>query len=169
RTFCRKLGERGWLVPAWPKEYGGGGVTAWQQAIVSEEMWAHGEPRGPQYMNVNWVGPTIMRYGTDEQKRAHLPKMAMGDVLWCQGFSEPNAGSDLASLQTRAVRDGERYVVNGQKIWTSYCKNAEFCFLMVRTGSEPRHRGISVLLVPMNTPGIEVREIDTVLGDGYFH
>ncbi len=170
QAFCGKLAARGWLTPHWPKEYGGHDAPAWQHAILSEEMWAHGEPRGPQYMNVNWLGPTLMRYGSDEQKRFHLARISRGDVLWCQGFSEPNAGSDLASLSTRAERVGDSYAVNGQKVWTSYCKNAEFCFLLVRTDKiETRHKGITVLLVPMNTPGIEVREIDTVLGDRYFH
>jgi alkylation response protein AidB-like acyl-CoA dehydrogenase len=170
RGFCRKLADKGWLVPHWPRAYGGADASAWHHAILNEEMWANGEPRGPQYMNVNWIGPTLMRFGSDAQKSEHLPKMSRGDVLWCQGFSEPNAGSDLASLETRAVLNGDRYVVNGQKIWTSYCKNAEHCFLMVRTGArDERHKSISVLLVPMAQKGIEVREIDTVLGDRYFH
>jgi alkylation response protein AidB-like acyl-CoA dehydrogenase len=170
RGFCAKLAERGWLTPHWPIEHGGGGGTAWRHAILSEEMWKRGEPRGPQYMNVNWIGPAIIKFGTDQQKKQHLPKMARGDSLWCQGFSEPNAGSDLASLKTRAVKEGEQYVVNGQKIWTSYCKNAEFCFLLARThAEEKRHRGLSVLLMPMDLPGIGIREIDAVIGERYFH
>jgi alkylation response protein AidB-like acyl-CoA dehydrogenase len=170
RRFCPRLAERGWLTPHWPREMGGQGESQWRSAIVAEEMWAAGEPRGPQYMNVNWIGPTIARYGTDEQKGEHLPRIARGEVFWCQGFSEPNAGSDLASLTTRAERRGETYVVNGQKVWTSYCKSASFCFLLVRTGKgEERHRGLSVLLMPMGLQGIVVREIDTLLGAHYFH
>jgi alkylation response protein AidB-like acyl-CoA dehydrogenase len=170
RAFCAKLAARGWLTQHWPKEHGGKDASARMHAILSEEMWSIGEPRGPQYMNVNWIGPAIMKFGTDEQKQYHLSRMSKGDELWCQGFSEPNAGSDLASLVTRAVRDNEVYLVNGQKVWTSYCKNADFCFLLVRTNvEEKRHRGITVLLMPMNLPGVEVREIDSVIGERYFH
>src|SRR4029078_3057253 len=120
-------------------------------------MWEAGEPRGPQYYNVNWIGPTIMAYGTPQQKELHLGRMRRGDVVWCQGFSEPSAGSDLAALRTRAVRDGDRYLVNGSKIWTSYAGLADFCFLLVRTGTE--RRDISVFLLPMDRPGITVRPI----------
>jgi alkylation response protein AidB-like acyl-CoA dehydrogenase len=133
-------------------------------------MWRRGEPRGSQYMNVNWIGPTIMKYGSEEQKRLHLGPIARGAVLWCQGFSEPEAGSDLASLRTLARADGDDYVVNGSKIWTSYVKGADFCFLLVRTDPESqRHRGISVLLAPMDAPGIVVREVPSVVGERYFH
>jgi alkylation response protein AidB-like acyl-CoA dehydrogenase len=107
QRFCRLLAERGLLCLAWPEEWGGRGASPWQQTAVREEMWAHHEPRGAQYMGVNWVGPTIMRHGTPEQQRQHLPAISRGEVIWCQGFSEPNAGSDLASLQTAARRDGE--------------------------------------------------------------
>ena len=132
-------------------------------------MWRIGEPRSSQYMNVNWVGPTIMAYGTPEQKALHLPRISAGNAFWCQGFSEPEAGSDLVSLRTLAIRDGDDYVINGSKIWTSYVNYAEHCFLIVRTDpTSKRHQGISVLLVPMQTPGIEVREIPSVVGDRYF-
>jgi alkylation response protein AidB-like acyl-CoA dehydrogenase len=170
RRFCAKMAERGWLTQHWPVEYGGRAASPWRHAIVGEEMWMCGEPRGAQYMNVNWVGPTIMMYGSEEQKAFHLPRISRGDVLWCQGFSEPEAGSDLAALRTQALRDGDVYVVNGSKIWTSYVDNAEFCFLVVRTDPESkRNRGISVLLCPIELPGIEVREIPAVVGDKYFH
>ena len=133
-------------------------------------MWARGEPRGAQYMNVNWIGPAIMHYGSEEQKQQHLTRISGGDVLWCQGFSEPEAGSDLVALRTLALRDGDDYVVYGSKIWTSYANHAEFCFLLVRTDPESqRHRGISVLLMPMNLPGVEIREIPAVVGERYFH
>ncbi len=170
KQFCRTLAERGWLTQNWPSAYGGADASPWRHAILGEEMWAHGEPRGPQYMNVNWIGPTIMEFGTEEQKREHLPRIAQGDVLWCQGFSEPEAGSDLVALRTLALRDGDDYVVNGTKIWTSYANHADYCFLLVRTDPDSkRHRGISVLLVPMELPGIEVREIPSVVGERYFH
>ncbi len=168
--FCAKLAEKGWLTQSWPAAYGGKDATPWRHAVLGEEMWRIGEPRGPQYMNVNWIGPTIMRFGTEEQKAFHLPQISRGEVLWCQGFSEPEAGSDLVALRTAALRDGDDYVVNGSKIWTSYVNHARFCFLLVRTDpNSKRHRGISVLLAPMDLPGIEVREIPSVVGERYFH
>ena len=166
KEFCPKLARKGWLTQHWPKEYGGRDASPWRHAILGEEMWRIGEPRSSQYMNVNWVGPTIMVYGTPEQKAFHLPRISTGNAFWCQGFSEPEAGSDLVSLRTLAVRDGDEYVINGSKIWTSYVNYAEYCFLIVRTDpASKRHQGISVLLVPMDTPGIEVREIPSVVGD----
>lgn len=170
RTFCRALADRGWLTQHWPAEYGGQDAPPWRHSIIGEECWAIGEPRGPQYMNVNWIGPAVMRFGTEEQKREHLPPISRGEVLWCQGFSEPEAGSDLVALRTSAIRDGDDYVINGSKIWTSYVNHADFIILLVRTDpSSAKHRGISVLLVPTNTPGIEVREIPSVVGERYFH
>jgi len=170
RGFCRSLAERGWLTPHWPVAAGGRGASAWQHAILGEELWSRGEPRGPQYMNVNWIGPTILRFGTEAQRAEHLPRIAQGDVFWCQGFSEPDAGSDLASLRTRARRDGDGYVVDGSKIWTSYANHADFCFLLVRSDpASARQRGLSVLLAPMELAGITVREIPSVVGERYFH
>lgn len=170
RTFCARMAEKGWLTQHWPSEYGGRDCEPWRHSIVGEELWAVGEPRGSQYMNVNWIGPAIMTYGSANQKLFHLPKISSGQVLWCQGFSEPEAGSDLAALRTRAEKIGDSYVINGSKIWTSYCNHADFIFLLVRTDPQStRQRGISVLLVPMNTPGIDVREIPSVVGERYFH
>lgn len=169
REFCPKLAERGWLTQHWPEAHGGAAASAWRHIILGEEMWSAGEPRSSQYMNVNWVGPTIMHFGTDAQKERYLPPIARGEAFWCQGFSEPEAGSDLVSLRTAARRDGDAYLVNGSKIWTSYVNHAQHCFLVVRTDPESRrHRGISVLLCPMDLPGIEMREIPSVVGDRYF-
>ena len=170
RAFCARLAERGWLTQSWPREHGGQDASPWRHAIFGEEMWGNGEPRGPQYMNVNWIGPAIMAYGSDAQKAAHLPPISRGEALWCQGFSEPEAGSDLVALRTAAVRDGDDYVVNGTKIWTSYANHAQHCFLLVRSDPDSRrHKGISVLLCPMSLPGITVREIPSVVGERYFH
>jgi len=170
RELCRKLAARGWLTLSWPKEHGGADGSVWQQAVVREEMWAAGEPRGPQYMNLNYIGPLIMRFGTPEQQARHLPRMAAGDVIWCQGFSEPEAGSDLASLKTRAVRDGDHYVVNGQKIWNSYADApADHCLLLARTNPEvKKQQGITMFLVDMRTPGITVRPIPSMAGKSEF-
>jgi alkylation response protein AidB-like acyl-CoA dehydrogenase len=168
RTFCGKLAEDGLLTPHWPKEIGGGGLDPWHQTILAEEMWIAGEPRGGQYMNVNWVGPTLIKYGTTAQQERYLPPITEGKALWCQGFSEPGSGSDLASLRTRAVREGDTYRVNGQKIWTSYATLADTCFLLCRT-SEDRKKGISILLVPMDTPGITVSQIPSLIGEGDIH
>jgi alkylation response protein AidB-like acyl-CoA dehydrogenase len=167
--FVKKLADRDWFTPAWPEEYGGRGQTAWQSAVLSEEMWSIGEPRGSQYMNVNWIGPAIMLAGSEEQKDFFLNRISRGEMFWAQGFSEPDAGSDLASLKTSAVRDGDEYVVNGQKIWTSHTPSAEWIFVLVRTDPDaPKHHGISILLMPLDTPGIEVRTIPDIVGEGAF-
>ncbi len=170
KGFASRLADRGWLTPHWPVEFGGRGASPWQHAILGEEMWSIGEPRGPQYMNVNWIGPSIMAHGTDEQKAFHLPPIARGEVIWCQGFSEPDAGSDLASLRCRADRDGGVYIVNGQKVWTSYALVADYCYLLVRTDpASQRQEGITVLLVPTDTPGFERRPVGSVVGEHSFH
>ena len=163
--FCRVLAERGLLCTAWPQEWGGRDASIWEQTAVREEMWARHEPRGAQYMGVNWVGPAIMRHGTPEQKRLHLPAIARGEVIWCQGFSEPDAGSDLASLQTAARRHDDGWRVTGQKVWTSYAAMAQWCFLLARTGrGDKKQQGLTVFLVPMSAPGIDVRPIASMLG-----
>ena len=163
--FCKKLAAKGWLTMAWPKEYGGADADMWHQMVVREEMWAAGEPRGPQYMNLNYIGPSIMMFGTDEQKERYIKPMAAGAVVWCQGFSEPSGGSDLSNLKTRADDTGSGFRINGQKIWTSYAPFAEQMFLLARSDPEaPRHGGISVFLVDMKTPGITVRPIDSMAG-----
>ncbi|HHX91082.1 MAG TPA: acyl-CoA dehydrogenase [Paracoccus sp.] len=168
--FCPKLAEAGLLMPHWPTEWGGSGASAWQHLVLGEEMWAAGEPRGAQYMNVNWIGPTLMRFGTEDQKQRYIPQMAQGKAIWCQGFSEPGAGSDLASLRTSALRDGDEYVINGSKIWTSYAGLAEHCFLLARVaGGGGGKAAIAIFLVPMATPGIEVRSIPSLIGHGDIH
>jgi alkylation response protein AidB-like acyl-CoA dehydrogenase len=165
QRFCRTLAAQGLLCTAWPEQWGGRNASAWEQTVVREEMWALHEPRGAQYMGVNWVGPTIMRHGTAAQQEQHLPPIARGEVIWCQGFSEPDSGSDLASLQTGAVRDGDGWRVNGQKIWTSYATMAQWCFLLARTNrGDKKQQGLTIFLVPMDSPGIEVRPIPTMLG-----
>jgi len=165
QRFCGLLAERGLLCMAWPPEWGGQGASLWEQTAVREEMWARHEPRGAQYMGVNWVGPAIMRHGTPEQQRLHLPAISSGTVIWCQGFSEPDAGSDLASLRTSALRDGEGWRVSGQKIWTSYATMAQWCFLLARTSTgERKQQGLTIFLVPMSRQGIEVRPIASMLG-----
>ena len=168
KTFCAQLAEAGMLFPHWPVEAGGQGLGPWHQQILAEVMWEAGEPRGGQYMNVNWIGPTLMKYGTEAQKERYLKPITEGKLLWCQGFSEPNSGSDLASLRTRAVREGDTYRINGQKIWTSYAGMADTCFLLTRT-SDDKKRGITILLVPMDTPGITVRQIPSLIGEGDIH
>ena len=169
QRFCRTLADNNLLCLSWPEEYGGGGVSVWEQTVVREEMWAHHEPRGAQYMGVNWVGPIIMRHGTEEQQRKHLPPIARGEVIWCQGFSEPEAGSDLASLRTAARPDGDGWLISGQKIWTSYATMAQWCFLLARThkvgeGAARKQDGLTIFLVPMDDPAISVRPIRCMMG-----
>lgn len=166
--FCPKLAAEGLLVPHWPAAWGGADRPAWEHFIIGEELWAAGEPRGPQYMNANFIGQTIIRFGTEAQKQRYLPEMAAGKSIWCQGFSEPSAGSDLAALRTRAEADGDRYVINGSKVWTSYAGLARHCFLLARTGAAGRS-GIAIFLVEMASPGIAVRPIPSLIGDGDIH
>jgi alkylation response protein AidB-like acyl-CoA dehydrogenase len=162
--FCRKLGQKGWLTPHWPEQYGGTDGSAWQFIILGEELWSAGEPRGSQYMNVNWIGPAIINAGTAEQRDYHLRRISAGDVFWCQGFSEAGAGTDLANMATTAVRDGDDYVINGEKLWTSYAGEADFCFLLARTDPQSTgNKGISVFLVPTDTPGFTIEPIPSVL------
>lgn len=165
--FCPKLAEAGLLIPHWPVEHGGAGATPWEHFILGEEMWRMGEPRGPQYYNVNWLGPSIMKYGTEAQKSEHLGRIAAGKAIWCQGFSEPSAGSDLAAMRTKAEAADGGYRINGSKIWTSYASLAEYCFLLAKTGQGKS--GVSVFLLPMNSPGIEVHKIPSVVGEGDIH
>jgi len=163
--FARKLAAKGWVAPAWPKEYGGLAWSHIKQMIFSEELSYAGAPDGGRVFNVGMIGPTLIVHGSDEQKKEHLPRITKADVTWCQGYSEPGAGSDLASLQTRAVRDGDDYVINGQKIWTTGAHHADWCFLLVRSDpNAPKHKGISFLLVDMKTPGITVRPIVNMAG-----
>jgi alkylation response protein AidB-like acyl-CoA dehydrogenase len=169
QSFCKVLARQGLLTVAWPTEYGGGGGSLWDQTVVREEMWAHHEPRGAQYMGLNWVGPAIMAHGTDAQKQRHLPPIAAGEVIWCQGFSEPEAGSDLAALRTRAEPVGDPgggggWRISGQKIWTSYATMAQWCIIAARVGEGERHEGITMFLLPMDAPGFEVRPIRSMLG-----
>ncbi len=169
-AWQRKLYDAGYAGINWPKEFGGRGATPTEHLIFLEETERVGAP----YVGINFVGllhggPTIMMEATDEQRAKHLPAILRGDEVWCQGFSEPNAGSDLASLATRAIRDGDHYVVTGQKIWTSNAQVADYCELLVRTDVEaPKHRGISWLIMPMDLPGIEVRPIKTAHGASEF-
>lgn len=173
RTFCPALDQERLLVPHWPREHGGEEADVWQQLILGEEMWAAGEPRGPQYMNVNWVGPVLMRFGTPAQLEKHLPPIREGQAVWCQGFSEPSAGSDLAALRTRAVPVEGGYRVSGAKIWTSYAGHADTCFLLARVpaadGGADGKAGIVILLTDMKSPGIQVKQIPAIIGEGDIH
>jgi alkylation response protein AidB-like acyl-CoA dehydrogenase len=165
QRFCKELAAKGLLTLSWPEEFGGQAGSLWDQTVVREEMWAHHEPRGAQYMGLNWVGPSIMEYGSSDQKAIHLPPIAAGERIWCQGFSEPDAGSDLFALSTRAtpVEDGWR--ISGQKIWTSYAEMADYCFLAARVaGADEGASGITIFLIPMDREGIEVRPIESMLG-----
>lgn len=165
RSFAPELAKHGYLMPHWPHQYGGREASSWELYKLTEVLFIRGEPRGQHYMSANWVGPAIMRYGNQEQKDFFLPRIAGGLIQFCQGFSEPQAGSDLAALRTSATREDDYYVVNGQKVWTSYAATADYCFLVVRTESgSTRHRGISVLLMPTNLAGLTIRPIPNMLG-----
>jgi alkylation response protein AidB-like acyl-CoA dehydrogenase len=168
--ITERLASEGLLTLSWPRQYGGAEADVWQQTVLREEMWAHFEPRGPQYMGLNWVGPVIMEVGTPEQKAVHLPGISAGRAVWCQGFSEPDAGSDLGSLQLNARLDNGGWVLNGQKIWTSYAGLAQWCFLAARTDKTlGKHDGITIFLVPMDLPGITVVPIDSMLGEQHLN
>jgi len=171
-AWQKKRYEKGWLAPTWPKEYGGGGLTMMQTVILDEEFTRANAPQAGVGMGLSLIGPTILAVGTEEQKRHYIPRILSAEDIWCQGFSEPNAGSDLASLQCKAVVDGDDYVINGQKTWSTGAHRANMCFLLVRTdpNAVPKHRGITYLLVDMrNTPGIEVRPLKQITGSAEFN
>ena len=165
RAFNRALGKRGWLTAAWPREFGGLALSNTDQAIYMEEMTYHRAPLSPSQMAIRMAGSTIIVHGTDAQKREQLPSIASGDRVFCQGFSEPDAGSDLASLQTSATADGDDFVVNGTKIWTSHAHNADWMILLARSDpAAPKHRGITFFLLPMDSPGITVQPLINIGG-----
>jgi len=166
--WFKRLAQKGWLAYRWPKEFGGPGFSEPQQIVFVDELLACGA-QVPAGFGLNMVGPLILQFGTPEQKRQHLPPIARHEIIWCQGYSEPNAGSDLASLQTRAVREGEHFIVNGQKTWTSRAQEAQWIFALVRTDSSAQQqRGISFLLIDMSTPGVSIRPIRQIDGQAEF-
>src|SRR5208282_629484 len=166
----KKMHAGRWVGISWPKEYGGRGATLTQQIIYNEELAKVNSPMLVNGLGIMLVGPTIIHWGTEEQKKRHVPKILSADELWCQGYSEPGAGSDVAGLQTRAVEEGDYFIVNGQKVWTSDAHHADMCILLVRTDPDaPKHKGISYILVDMHSPGVTVRPLVQITGDANFN
>ncbi|WP_316162310.1 acyl-CoA dehydrogenase family protein [Bradyrhizobium sp. SZCCHNRI20481] len=169
RIWFERMRDKGWTVPHWPQEYGGGGLDGEEAKIVRQEMAAIGARAPITSFGISMLGPALLKYGTDEQKREHLPKITAGLIRWCQGYSEPNAGSDLASLQTRAESDGDDYIINGQKIWTSYANYADWIFCLVRTDpAAKKHDGISFILFDMTSKGVSTKPILLISGRSPF-
>ncbi|MDK1025556.1 MAG: acyl-CoA dehydrogenase family protein [Gammaproteobacteria bacterium] len=171
KEWFRRLSTKGWGAPHWPKEYGGGGLDFQEHTTLLQEFQAVGAttPNDNSGQGMNMIGPTLLEFGTEDQKKRHLPKIASGEVVWCQGYSEPGSGSDLASLSTKAVLEGDNYVINGQKIWTSGANIADWIYLLVRTDPDvPKHDGISMILVDMHQPGITVKPIQLISGTSPF-
>jgi alkylation response protein AidB-like acyl-CoA dehydrogenase len=167
--WLERAAERGWTAPTWPKEYGGGGLSRDEAAVLRQEMAAIRALPPATGMGVAMIGPTLLEFGTEDQKKRHLPRITRGEVRWCQGYSEPGSGSDLASLRTRAVLEGDHFVINGQKIWTSGADHADWIFCLVRTDPDaPKHDGISFVLLPMDQPGVTVKPISLISGSSPF-
>ncbi|MBN8847691.1 MULTISPECIES: acyl-CoA dehydrogenase family protein [unclassified Sphingomonas] len=164
KQWMDRMGERGWTVPDWPKEYGGGGLSAAETKVLREEMAAIRARNPLSSFGISMLGPALLKYGNEAQKKEHLPKIARGEIRWCQGYSEPNAGSDLASLATKAEDKGDHFLVNGQKIWTSYADKADWIFCLVRTDPTNKHNGISFVLFDMRTPGVSTKPILLISG-----
>ncbi|MBA2281852.1 MAG: acyl-CoA dehydrogenase family protein [Actinomycetota bacterium] len=169
-SWSEKLFAGGWICASWPEEYGGKGLSVIENVVLNEEFAKASAPMRADFFGDTLVGPTILQWGTEEQKQDFLPKIMRGQISWCQGFSEPDAGSDLAGLKTTAVLDGDEWVINGQKVWTTQAQVADYVFLLARTDpSAPKHKGISYLLVPMKQPGVEVRPIVQPDGSAEFN
>jgi alkylation response protein AidB-like acyl-CoA dehydrogenase len=168
KLWTERMGAKGWGTPTWPKQYGGGGLSPAEARVLTQEMNRIGARNPIGGMGVMMFGPTLLEYGSEEQKARHAPGIVTGQVRWCQGYSEPNAGSDLAALRTQAEDKGDHYLVNGQKIWTSGAQYADWCFCLVRTDNTKKHEGISFLLIDMTSPGIEVRPIKLISGHSPF-
>ena len=169
-AWHKKMHAGGWVGISWPKEYGGRGANLIQQIIYNEELGRANPPELVNGLGIMLVGPTIIHWGTEEQKKRYVPKILSGEEIWCQGYSEPGSGSDVASLQTRAVEEGDYFIVNGQKVWTSEAHHADLCILLARTDPQaPKHRGISYLLVDMHSPGVTVRPLVQITGDHSFN
>ncbi|MGA0607927.1 acyl-CoA dehydrogenase family protein [Phenylobacterium sp. VNQ135] len=167
-VWMRRVAEKGWTAPAWPKEYGGGGLSPQQARVLAEEL-AAGRYRQPLASFGVWMlGPVLLEYANEEQKREHLPKIINGQIRWCQAYSEPGAGSDLAGLQTKCEDKGDHWLINGSKVWTSYADKADWCFCLVRTDTTKKHEGISFVLIDMKTPGVETRPIPLISGESPF-
>ncbi|MDO8410100.1 MAG: acyl-CoA dehydrogenase family protein [Phenylobacterium sp.] len=167
-AWMRTMGEKGWTAPTWPTEYGGGGLTPAQARVLDQELNS-GRYRTPLASFGVWMlGPVLLEYANEDQKREHLPKIVKGEIRWCQGYSEPGAGSDLASLQTRCEDKGDHWLINGQKIWTSYADKADWCFCLVRTDASKKHEGVSFVLIDMRSPGVETRPIQLISGESPF-
>src|SRR6516165_4121673 len=170
KEWTAKLYAGGWICASWPAEYGGKGLGLLKQVVLNEEFARAGAPLRADFFGDTLVGPTLLQWGSEEQKKQFIPGILKGEISWCQGFSEPDAGSDLASLKTRAELDGDEWVINGQKVWTTQAQFADYIFLLARTDPDaPKHAGISYLLVPMKQPGIEVRPIEQIDGSAEFN
>ena len=170
QEWTAKLFAGGWICASWPTEYGGKGLTLLQQVVLNEEFARAGAPLRADFFGDTLVGPTLLQWGTEEQKKQFIPSILNGTIAWCQGFSEPDAGSDLAGLKTKAELDGDEWVINGQKVWTTQARRADYIFLLARTDPDaPKHAGISYLLVPMRQPGVEVRPIEQIDGSAEFN
>jgi acyl-CoA dehydrogenase len=168
-VWCERMAERGWTVPHWPKEYGGGGLNTEEVKVLREEMSRINARRALDSFGISMLGPALLEFGNEEQKMEHLPKICRGEIRWCQGYSEPNAGSDLASLATKADDQGDHYIINGSKIWTSYADKADWIFCLVRTdNSGTKHEGISFVLFDMDQPGVSVKPIKLISGSSPF-
>jgi alkylation response protein AidB-like acyl-CoA dehydrogenase len=169
KSWMDVMAERGWTVPDWPKDYGGGGLSAAETKILKQEMARIGARNPLMSFGISMLGPALLKYGSEEQKKRFLPEIARGEIRWCQGYSEPNAGSDLASLQTKCEDKGDHWLVNGQKVWTSYADKADWIFCLVRTDPQaPKHKGISFLLFDMASPGVSTKPILLISGNSPF-
>jgi alkylation response protein AidB-like acyl-CoA dehydrogenase len=170
RDWLAMMADQGWTAPGWPREYGGGGLDAGGIRVLTQELARLELPPPLTGFGLTMIGPTLLRFGSEEQKREHLPKICRGEIRWCQGYSEPDAGSDLASLRTRAVRDGDHFVVDGCKVWTSYADLSDWIFALVRTGFDAARKqdGITFILIDMQTPGVSARPISLISGKSPF-